>query len=377
LEPRASLPACLKAPATLPAAPQVLLLCALLAASATAARAEEAVDWPACPEGLAGVDCGTCTEDVGAAVIAMHPNATCYTNHTYTWETTQKSYACSTEVRVATAGRGVGAAGGSAATRIVFCACPPPACLYANAANLLAGGHPAVPGTPCKVLMVCVPMCPSAVGTACCRAAAVQGTPVQDSITNVWGSCFTDVKKCDFGMAISGHGLTCSGLNCVFEESCECCGLVGYCCCRGSWGIPPLLSPPLLWLLPAAESKGYLLCRMRMPAWPAGWLAVSTAVPVQAPLLNPSCPLPPLARLYCSRVLQLHQVLLRRHLPHRQRRQPGVHAGEAHVSAQLQLVWQDAVAAGGAGWQGALHHPPACTQPLSAAWLPSDSPPAT
>ena len=59
--------------------------------------------------------------------------------------------------------------------------------------------------------------CPAAAASA----AAVQGTPVQDSITNVWGSCFTDVKKCDFGMAISGHGLTCSGLNCEFEDSCE------------------------------------------------------------------------------------------------------------------------------------------------------------
>ena len=65
-------------------------------------------------------------------------------------------------------------------------------------------------------------MCPSVVGLLAAAAACLQGTPVQDSITDVWGSCFTDVKKCDFGLAISGHGLTCSGLNCVFEESCEC-----------------------------------------------------------------------------------------------------------------------------------------------------------
>ena len=83
--------------------------------------------------------------------------------------------------------------------------------------------------------------------------------------------------------ACSGNALTCSGLSCQFDGNCESA-------CTEAAFLGPVSCP--------------------------------------TPRVDPVCPLPS-----CSRVLRLHQVRVRRHVPHREWRIAGLHAGEADVSS--------------------------------------------
>lgn len=131
-----------------------LVLCLLLAAAACAT----AQGLP-CPDGLVGPNCATCETDDACVALTNgtdSPKYWCYSNHTFTPETTTKSYSCDTE-----------------------------------------------------------------------------GTDFASSITNVHASCNTVVSKCDISFAISGYGLTCSGLQCKFEENGVFCGYTK-CVCDGA-----------------------------------------------------------------------------------------------------------------------------------------------
>lgn len=89
----------------LPASLQALLLCLLLAAFATAARAQE------CPPGLEGPECGMCIGgtalgDEACVNITDYASAFCYSNHTWAEGSTQKMYDCTTEASGGWQGRG-------------------------------------------------------------------------------------------------------------------------------------------------------------------------------------------------------------------------------------------------------------------------------
>ncbi|KAL4854197.1 hypothetical protein ACK3TF_005042 [Chlorella vulgaris] len=91
---------------------------------------------------------------------------------------------------------------------------------------------------------------------------STEGTDYAGTVDGVWAQCYADVKKCDVHFALAGSPLTCSGLNCAFDDGAVFCS---YTKCKCDAACPTMNGVSLGYLLERMTGKTAIRCEASWP----------------------------------------------------------------------------------------------------------------